>query len=156
MAQHPRPRPPKVWVTPPPSGSDPQPSPSPRPGNRTESTTNRRQNRPDPRSRRPVSRPQPAAKSVLPEGQAPRPKIKDHQPVVARTNPQDFSSHQDGPQVIYKVIFFDTFAQTNTEQSLGQLKLLLTQCDQLNVVIKAEGNMDDPELLSISAKIKVF
>jgi hypothetical protein len=29
-------------------------------------------------------------------------------------------------------------------------------CDQLNVVIRAEGDMSDPELTGLSPKVKVF
>ena len=45
----------------------------------------------------------------------------------------------------YGVIFYDTFMQAKEdhENLLGKAK----EVDQLNIVIKAEGPMDDPELL---------
>ena len=51
----------------------------------------------------------------------------------------------------YIVCFYESFPQAHADkEKLGQQK---AQCDQLNIVIKAEGNMEDPELLSFG---KVF
>lgn len=47
----------------------------------------------------------------------------------------------------YGVIFFDTISQAKSD--FDNLKQLATTCDQLNIVVKAEGSMDDPELTSI-------
>ncbi len=44
----------------------------------------------------------------------------------------------------YGVIFFDNHAQAKDDTA--QLAELKTTVDQLNIVIKAEGSMDDPEL----------
>ncbi len=53
----------------------------------------------------------------------------------------------------YGVAFFDTFAAARAERAA-----LAEQCkgvDQLNIIIRAEGDMDDPELLSLG-NVKVF
>jgi hypothetical protein len=47
----------------------------------------------------------------------------------------------------YKVVFFDTLAQARSD--FENLKQLAQGCDQLNIVVKAEGPMDDAELNSI-------
>jgi hypothetical protein len=54
----------------------------------------------------------------------------------------------------YAVLFFDTFPQALAQQS----KILekCAECEHLNVVIQAEGNMDDPALLGIHPKVKVY
>ncbi len=51
-----------------------------------------------------------------------------------------------GPPVLkkYAVVFYENHAQAREDQQrLAELK---QDCDQLNIVIKAEGSMDDPEL----------
>lgn len=46
----------------------------------------------------------------------------------------------------YQVVFYDTHAQAREDApKLAELK---AACDQLNIVIRAEGGMDDPQLLS--------
>jgi hypothetical protein len=45
---------------------------------------------------------------------------------------------------VYKVIFFDTLAQAKAD--LPNLTSLSSSCDQLNIVVRAESTMDDPEL----------
>lgn len=54
----------------------------------------------------------------------------------------------------YLAVFFDTFpaAKSARDDLLAQCE----SCDQLNVAIKAEGNMDDTELLGIHTKVKVY
>lgn len=52
------------------------------------------------------------------------------------------------------VVFFDTFNQAKT--SKDKIKSSCSGCDQLNLVIHEEGNMDDPELFNIDKKIKVY
>ena len=54
----------------------------------------------------------------------------------------------------YHVMFFDSFPAAKSQSD--QILSACSQCAQLNVVIKAEGNMDDQELLGISDNIKVF
>lgn len=47
----------------------------------------------------------------------------------------------------YQVIFYDTLTQAKSD--MENLRTLASGCDQLNIVIKAEGSMDDPELTAI-------
>lgn len=53
----------------------------------------------------------------------------------------------------YGVAVFDTFMQAKSD--LDALAAKAAEVDQLNVVIRAEGNMDDPDLTKI-ANVKVF
>ncbi len=52
------------------------------------------------------------------------------------------------------MLIFKSFAQAKAEKD--SIIEALTGCDQLNVVIRDEGNMDDPEILSIDKKVKIF
>ena len=54
----------------------------------------------------------------------------------------------------YAVLFFDTFPQAIAQKD--KILSACEPCDQLNVVIQAEGNMDDPALLNINPKVKIF
>lgn len=54
----------------------------------------------------------------------------------------------------YNLIFFDTFLKAR--QSKKEILEKSQNCDQLNVVIREEGNMDDPELLDIHPHVKVY
>ncbi len=54
----------------------------------------------------------------------------------------------------YSLLAFDTFAQA--KQAKDELLQACQGCDQLNVLVREEGNMDDPELLQVHSKIKVF
>lgn len=45
----------------------------------------------------------------------------------------------------YGVVFYDNHAKA--KEDAAQLLLKAKEVDQLNIVIKAEGSMDDPELL---------
>jgi hypothetical protein len=53
----------------------------------------------------------------------------------------------------YGVAFYDTFPAAKAD--LARLADEAQKVDQLNVVIKADGNMDDPELIGIGS-VKVF
>ena len=54
----------------------------------------------------------------------------------------------------YDVAIYDSFHAARAAKTEIQEKC--RNCDQFNLVIKAEGNMDDPELLEIDQKVKVF
>lgn len=54
----------------------------------------------------------------------------------------------------YDMVLYDTFAAAKADHSVIAQKA--QACDQLNVVIRAEGNMDDAELLGLSPKVKIF
>lgn len=47
----------------------------------------------------------------------------------------------------YKVAFYDTLAQAKND--IEALRELASQCDQLNIVVRAEAPMDDPDLTNI-------
>lgn len=53
----------------------------------------------------------------------------------------------------YDILFYDTFAAAH--QDVETIKAATANCDQLNLVIRAEGNMDDPVLTQIE-KLKIF
>lgn len=56
--------------------------------------------------------------------------------------------------VKYGILFFETFQEAyNAEDTI---KTAANHCEQLNVVIKAEGNMDDEKLPGFDPKVKVF
>jgi len=67
---------------------------------------------------------------------------------------EDFSKHTPTDPRNYKVKFFDNFKDARSD--LDGLKTLCDDCDQLNVVVRAEGDMTDPEILGIDPKIKLF
>ena len=54
----------------------------------------------------------------------------------------------------YRVLFFKTFQEAR--QAKDTIAAECQNTNQLNVVIKEEGNMDDPSLLGIDPKVKVF
>ena len=86
-------------------------------------------------------------------------KIQNSSPVGTGKNPSssefhDSSNEKQKKPAFYKVLFFDTFK--SAKQAFEEIKTRCSGCDQLNIVIKAEGNMEDPELLSIDGKVKVF
>ena len=47
----------------------------------------------------------------------------------------------------YKVVFFDTIAQAKSD--IDNLKQLAATCDQLNIVVRAEASMDEPDLTAV-------
>ncbi len=67
--------------------------------------------------------------------------------------PQAVEVTRKAPPVMrrYGVIFYDNHAQAREDAATLQAKA--KECDQLNIVIRAEGTMDDPELLKFG---KVF
>ncbi len=65
----------------------------------------------------------------------------------------EYAPKQPKPRVLkkYTVAFYETFVQAR--EDLPRLLELKNEFDQINIVIKADGNMDDPELSAIG---KVF
>ena len=47
----------------------------------------------------------------------------------------------------YKAVFFDTLNQAKAD--LENLRSLAANCDQLNIIVRAEASMDDPELNAV-------
>ena len=67
-------------------------------------------------------------------------------PGATGTSKHEVEVVKKGPLVLkrYGVIFYETHALAKEDhENLANLKL---QCDQLNIVVRAEGSMDDPEL----------
>lgn len=71
-----------------------------------------------------------------------------------KVRPDETGQAEEYITVTYGLLIYDSFAMAKkaAEHIADQCKTY----DQLNVVIKEEGNMDDQELLSISPKIKVY
>ena len=74
--------------------------------------------------------------------------------VVKVDNRIDFSVYREKAPRMYGVIFYDSFPLAKADGA--NIVKLAEGVDQLNVVIAAEGNMDDAELLGLSPKVKVF
>lgn len=88
-------------------------------------------------------------KSGSANGQAPG------QKTAAPAVPQiDYSEYRPAPTRRYAVKMFDTFVEAKSH--LADIKSACQGCDQLNVVIKMEGDMTDPELLGVDPKVKLF
>jgi hypothetical protein len=47
----------------------------------------------------------------------------------------------------YRVAFYDTLAQAKSD--IDSLRQIASQCDQLNIVVRAEAPMDDADLTGI-------
>lgn len=54
----------------------------------------------------------------------------------------------------YNLVFFDTFAEARSAKE--RIRELSLDCDQVNVVVREEGNMEDADLLGVSKRIKIF
>jgi hypothetical protein len=76
--------------------------------------------------------------------QAATPPVKQH----------DYSVYPAKPAKKYSFTFFETFAEARSHAR--EILDACQHCDQLNVVIRAEGDMNDPELVRINPKVKVF
>ena len=54
----------------------------------------------------------------------------------------------------YKLLLYETFKAAKEDSQ--NITSVSGQCDQLNVCIREEGNMDDPELSALGSQVKVF
>ena len=54
----------------------------------------------------------------------------------------------------YNLIVFDTFNEAKAARK--RIEVLCAESEQVNVVIREEGNMEDGVLLGIDPKVKVF
>jgi hypothetical protein len=61
--------------------------------------------------------------------------------------PSETAPAEKSPTHRYEVAFFDTLIQAKSD--FPRLKTLAANCDHLNIVVRAEANMDDPDLTSI-------
>lgn len=117
-------------------------------GIRPESSS-QRSNPPSPRSQM-ISNDQQHPPSLRPHGKTSFPSITQPRKNVARplsegASESAVSVHPKSKQ--YRVIFFDTVAQAKAD--LVNLRDLAGQCDQLNIVVRAEGTMDDHDLNTV-------
>ena len=70
-------------------------------------------------------------------------------------DPNDFSRYNaPDPKKNFHILFYDTFPAAKADSE--KINSLCTLYDQVNLAIKAEGNMDDPELLGINPRVKVY
>jgi len=97
---------------------------------------------------------------VAPSPLKPLSKIKIANPCGSGLNPlapkknDSFAAHQKKGERNYAVVFFENFNDAKKQRE--SIKVASMKCDQINVVIKAEGDMDDQEILSIDPKVKLF
>jgi hypothetical protein len=97
---------------------------------------------------------------IAPAPLKPLSKIRFSGPCGSGLNPlappkqENFAQYRRKEKRNYGIIFFDSFLDAKKQREAIQAASV--KCDQLNVVIKAEGDMDDPDLLSIDQKVKVF
>ncbi|MDD9950178.1 MAG: hypothetical protein OXT67_01310 [Zetaproteobacteria bacterium] len=54
----------------------------------------------------------------------------------------------------YKVLFFETIHELLHNRN--KIIAAIQDCDQLNLVVRAESDMDNPEVQSIDPKVKLF
>lgn len=54
----------------------------------------------------------------------------------------------------YNLVFFDTFA--DAKAGAQRIQELAVSSEQVNVVIREEGNMDDRDLLAVDTRVKVY
>ena len=72
------------------------------------------------------------------------------QPKKTLSRPPSTAANSVAPQSAnrkYIAVYFDTLAQAKSD--LSRLREIASQCDQLNIVVRAEASMDEPELTSI-------
>lgn len=62
--------------------------------------------------------------------------------------------HRNPSHYRMKVLFYETFEAAYRDKST--IQDTAGDCDQLNVVIDQEGEMNDPQLLSLADHVKVF
>jgi hypothetical protein len=97
---------------------------------------------------------------IAPAPLKPLSKIRQASPCGSGLNPlapskqEAFAQYRKKDKKSYGIIFFESFQDAKKQKEAIQAAAV--KFDQLNVVIKAEGDMDDQEILVISQKIKLF
>jgi hypothetical protein len=84
---------------------------------------------------RPPNRHQPQTRSIK------------NQPVLEKKIKLEYPENPPSLPGRCAAVFFDTFMQAKAD--LEKLRGEATRCDQLNIVIRQEGDMDDPELSAV-------
>jgi hypothetical protein len=75
-------------------------------------------------------------------------------PAVPAVKQHDFSVYLAKPAKKCSFKLFETFAEARNHAK--DILEACKNCDQLNVVIRAEGDMNDAELVRISPKVMIF
>lgn len=70
------------------------------------------------------------------------------------TKQHDYSEYVASQPQHYSFKLYETFAEARSHA--GEIAEACATCDRLNVIIKAEGDMNDPELIRIDPKVKVY
>lgn len=116
-------------------------------------------NQGQPQNRAPQGGPQNRGQGQAPQARGPHPQgQKGKQPQKApqrqkqpqQPNPPDVI-YKPGPPKRYGVVFYDSLFAAKAD--MDTLRHKATEVDQLNIVIRAESDMEDPELTKIG---KVF
>jgi hypothetical protein len=104
--------------------------------------------------------PQQRYSAVAPAPLKPLSKIKHSGPCGSGLNPlapskqEAYAQYRKKDKKSYGIIFFESF--NDAKKQKDAIQAASHKFDQLNVVIKAEGDMDDQDILVISHKIKLF
>ena len=119
--------------------------------NRGDSQTGRTDNRPNQRNNQPNQRQASASDGAGGQvdrqpGRSTFPSITQPRRNLNRPMLEASVAPRPGSRT-FKVVFFDTMSQAKSD--IANLKNLADQCDQLNIVVRAEGTMDDPDLNSV-------
>jgi hypothetical protein len=77
-----------------------------------------------------------------------------NQPKKPLVPTEDFSVYKAPEPKTYQFKEFDNFKAAHAD--ISSLSALAESCDQLNVIIKAEGNMEDEQILEASPKITIY
>lgn len=66
----------------------------------------------------------------------------------------DYSRYKPMPPKTYQVVFYPTFVAAIKDADA--IRAMCTKSDFVNVVVKAEGDMTNPEILGIDPKVRLF
>lgn len=69
-------------------------------------------------------------------------------------SPSQKSTLAAGKPKNFAVLFYETFPEAKSHEA--DIAKACAEVAQLNLVIRAEGDMDDPQLLGIHPKVKIF
>ncbi|MEZ4743706.1 MAG: hypothetical protein R3B45_14895 [Bdellovibrionota bacterium] len=67
---------------------------------------------------------------------------------------KDYGVYQPNAKKNFTVLFFDTFREA--EADLEVIKEKCLKYDQVNVVVRAEGDMNNPKILAVDSKVKLY
>ena len=73
---------------------------------------------------------------------------------VSAKDTHDYSSYKLSSPIKYSILFYDNFDLVLLDEK--NIQETCHSCDQLNIVVSQEGDMDRQEILSLNSKIKLF